>query len=134
MGRLFSFVSVFLIVIGAAGIAHAERKNDLQREKLKGKVKTVTEYEYAAVEDSKVPEKGALKVKAVCRYNENGNRIDYITYSEDGKVQSKSEYNYNDNSTLKDVKRYRGDGGLNVTTTYKYDMLGNESEETNTDP
>jgi len=113
----------------------AQKKNDLQRNKLKGAVKEVIESEYEVRTDAKSAEKGKLKSRTVYRYNDAGNRIDFISYSEDSSVLSRSVYNYNDTTgALDDVKRYRGDGGLNVTTTYKFDAAGNESEEANTDP
>lgn len=127
------FRAIIIVFFLHPGVLIAHGKNDLQREKLKGVVKSVTEYEYAAAEDSKTPEKGALRSKAVCKYNADGNRAEYITYSPEGTVLSRSVYNYNDSGRLTDVKRYRGDGGLNVTTVYEYDKAGNEVGESNTD-
>jgi len=127
--------TIFLLLLTCTGIfAHAQVKNDLKRQKLKGNVKSVTEYEYSAVPDAKEALKDGLRMKSICKYNADGNRTEFTTYSADGKLQSRSVYNYNDSGILVDVKRYRGDGGLNVTTTYTYDKLGNESEEHNYDP
>jgi hypothetical protein len=129
--RSFSFL---LLLTLCTQMLFAQAKNDLKRQKLKGKVKSVTEYEYTPVPDSKEAIKDVLKMKSVTTYNDEGNRIEFITYSPEGEVQSRSIYNYNDSGVLIDVKRYRGDGGLNVTTTYKYDKAGNEAEESNADP
>ncbi len=109
--------------------ANAQQKNDLKRQKLKGEIKTITEYEYGAVPGTKDAVKDTLKMKSVCTYNAAGNRSGFATYSPKGVLQSRSVYTYNDSGRLVDVKRYRGDGGLNVTATYKYDRWGNEEEE-----
>lgn len=121
-----------LLLMGNAVLA--QMKNDLNREKVKGNPKTVTEIEYTVVPGDKEPVKDAMKVKGVCKYNAQGNRIEFVTYSPEGTVQSRSVYSYDESSKLIDVKRYRADGGLNVRTTYKYDALGNQSEENNYDP
>lgn len=128
------FALSFMLAACFAVSASAQVKNDLKRWKLKGPVKTVTEYEYSVNAAAKEAVKDVLKVKSVCRYNDEGNRVDFVTYSADGAMLSRSVYNYNDSGRLVDVKRYRGDGGLNVTTTYVYDKLGNEAEENNYDP
>ena len=123
-----------LVAFTACTLAGMAQKNDLTMQKLKGTIKTVTELEYAVVAGAKEPVKDTLKVKGVCKYNADGNRTEYVTYSAAGAVLSRSVFSYNDSGMLVNVKRYRGDGGLNVTTTYKYDKAGNETEESNTDP
>ncbi len=128
------FTLILLLSIVCSLHAGAQAKNDLKREKLMGEVKTVTENEYTVIPDAKEAIKDALKMKSVCKYNSDGNRTEFVTYSPAGEVLSRSVYTYNDSGLLVDVKRYRGDGGLNVRTTYKYDKLGNESEENDFDP
>lgn len=128
-------IAISILVLTAIGtVVVAQVKNDLKRCKLKGNVRTVTEYEYSVLPDAKEAQKDALRMKSVCKFNDNGNRTEFMTYAPDGTVMSRSVYNYNDSGRLIDVKRYRGDGGLNVTTTYVYDKLGNEAEENNYDP
>lgn len=127
-----AFTILLFAAIGSAALAQV--KTDLKRYKLKGSVRTVTEYEYTVVPEAKEALKDALRMKSVYKYNDNGNRTEFVTYSPDGTVMSRSVYNYNDSGRLIDVKRYRGDGGLNVTTTFVYDKLGNEAEENNYDP
>lgn len=122
--------AVFLVFISLC--VAAQGKSDLVRQKLRGNVTLVTEFEYAVVPGSKQAEKGELKTKSVCKYDAAGNRVEYTTYSAKGELLSRSVFTHTDTGT--EVKRYRGDGGLNVTTNYKYDRLGNESEENNFDP
>lgn len=134
MINIFKSLSLLLVVSLVSFGVGAQVKNDLKRQKLKGEVKSVTEYEYSVLPDSKEAIKDTLKMKSVCRYNADGNRTEFTTYAPNGTVMSRSVFNYNDSGILIDVKRYRGDGGLNVTTTYVYDKAGNETEENNTDP
>ncbi|GAA4467289.1 hypothetical protein GCM10023093_22900 [Nemorincola caseinilytica] len=126
-------VTTILLAILSLTAVHAQVKNDLKRLKLRGDVKTVTEYEYAVPADSKEAIKGDLRSKSISKFS-NGYRTEFATYSPKGDLLSRSVYNYNDSGRLVDVKRYRGDGGLNVTTVYTYDKAGNETEESNYDP
>src|SRR4051812_20795883 len=97
--------------------SYAQVKNDLQRQNLKGKIKTLTEYEYQLAPDRK----DSLKWKAISNFDEKGNIIGFATYSEDQQILSRSVYNYNDSGRLVDVQRFRADGILNAKTIYKYD-------------
>lgn len=112
----------------------AQVKNELTRQKLKGRIKTVTEYEYGAVAVSGEAIKDTLRRKSISSYNEQGNETEFVTYSPAGNLLSRSVYNYNDSGHLIDVKRFRADGSLNVTTKYRYDARGNQEEDFNTDP
>lgn len=127
--KVLSFTLLFLCgfycSFAQTGI-HSQFKNDLRRQKLKGKVASVTELEYNATGDS-------LKLKAVTKYNEKGNMSEFFTYSPDGAVLSKTTFAYDDSDKITEELRYKGDGTLNVKTTYKYDERGNKIEEYNYD-
>ncbi len=105
---------------------HNEFKNDLQRLKLKGNVKSVTEYEYNASHDS-------WKWKSVTKFNDSGNIISFFTYSAIDTVLSKTTFEYNDTGKIIEETRFKGDGTFNVKTTYQYDIKGNKIEEDNYD-
>ena len=123
MNRLFTILLLFSFLH-----AGAQAKNDLERQKIKGQVKTITEKEYNATQDS-------LMWISISNYNDTGNQVDFNTYSPDNKLLSKSVFNYDDTTdTLIDVKRYKADGSLNVRTNRKYDVKGNIVEEDNFDP
>ena len=107
-------------------LSFAQLKNDLERQNLKGEIKSVTEKEYNATGDS-------LMWKSISNYNDTGNQVDFYTYSPDNTLLSKSIFNYNDSGRLVDIKRYKADGTLNVRTTCRYDMKGNMVEENNYD-
>jgi hypothetical protein len=107
-------------------LPHNQFKNDLTRQKLHGKIKSLTENEYNAGGDS-------LKLKSVTIYNDSGNQISFFTYAPDGAVLSRTTFQYNDSGKIVEEKRLKSDGTLNVRTTYLYDVKGNKIEEDNYD-
>ncbi len=120
------FIPFTLLLLCLSLLSNAQFKNDLKREKLKGKVSSVTESEYNGAHDS-------LMFKAVYKYNDSGNTIDFSTYSPTGEKLSKTTFKYNDSGMLIEENRYKADGALNVRTTCKYDGKGNKIEEDNYD-
>jgi hypothetical protein len=117
---------LLLLLLATSILANAQVKNDLARQRLKGKIKMLTESDYDAGS-------GGLVSKNISRYDDNGNLLDFYSYGPDNALLSKSIYNYNDSGKLVDVKRYKGDGTYNTRTAYKYDLKGNEVEEDNYD-
>jgi hypothetical protein len=111
-----------LILFAVTHLAHAQVKNDLLRQRLKGKVKSVTELEYNADKDT-------LRWKITYKYDEKGNLAGFETYSSSGNLFSRSECTYNDSGKLIDQKRYKADGSLFDVTTFSYDEKGNKLEE-----
>jgi len=120
------FISFSSCLYGQVGGIHNQFKNDLQRLKLKGKVKMVTEFEYNAAHDS-------LRWKGVTKFNEAGNAVEFFTYGPDGVMLSKTVFKYNDSNKIVEENRYKGDGTFNVKTTYQFDIKGNKIEEDNYD-
>jgi hypothetical protein len=120
------FITVSVFSFGQAKPARTHFKNDLQRQKIKGHVRTVTENEYNDRGDS-------LKVKSVSRFNDKGNLAEFYTYSPSGAVLSRTTFKYNDSDKLEEEIRYKADGILNVRTTCRYDEKGNKIEEYNYD-
>jgi hypothetical protein len=111
----------FLLVVGAL-LSGAQVKNDLVRQKLKGKIKSITELEYS-------PGKDTLRWKVTYNYNKEGDLLGFETFSTEGTLFSKSVCNYNDSGKLKDQERFKADGSLFDRTTYTYDWRGNKAEE-----
>jgi len=126
IGFTLFFISLSILSY-AQPLAHpAPFKNDLTRQKLKGKVRSVTEKEYNALGDS-------LMLTSVSKYNDSGNEVEFYTYSPTGEKLSKTTFQYNDSGKLVEEIRYKADGSLNVKTTCKYDEKGNKIEEYNYD-
>jgi hypothetical protein len=104
----------------------AQVKNDLTHLKVKGNIKTITETDYDAKDNS-------MKSKNVSKFNADGNEVEFCTYGPDNALLAKSVFDYNDSGKLTDVKRFKPDGSLNVKTTFKFDEAGNKTEEYNYD-
>src|SRR3954470_2555978 len=104
----------------------ASHKSDLTFQRLKGKVKSVTESEYNA-------DKSALMGKTVSNYNDSGNLAEFITFSPAGDMLSKATCTYDDSGSFVEEKRFKADGSLMVRTTRKYDEKGSIAEEYNYD-
>jgi len=115
-----------LLWICFAFCADAQFKNDLQRQRLKGRVKAVIDNEYNGSHDS-------LRYKSITKYGEDGNAIEFLTYTPSGVVASKTTFKYDDSGKIVEENRYKADGTLNVKATYKYDVKGNKIVEYNHD-
>jgi len=118
-------VTLILLTCLSLG-ATAQFKSDLQRQKLKGRVKSVTEYEYNATHDS-------LRWKSYTRFNDTGNAVEFVTYSPAGDLLSRTTFKYNDSGRILEENRFKADSTLNVRTTYLFDFKGNKIEEDNYD-
>ena len=137
----------------------AKKKTDVQRQGLKGKVKTLEHFDFHAKSDKagKV-EKGdlsykytyayddkgnliewkrkgslvwSLVYKETSTYNDKGNRIESKSYKADGTFLYKSTYAYDDKGNLIERKNYKADGSLDTKYVfeYKYDSEGNWIEK-----
>jgi hypothetical protein len=116
----------FLYTLFSTNAFAGKEKSDLLIQKIKGRVKTVTELEYTPLKDS-------LKSKSVGKYNDSGYLVEYITYGPSGNLLSKSICSYDDSGKFIGESRYKSDGSLMVKTTRKYDDKGNIAEESSFD-
>ena len=137
----------------------SEKKNDLTEENLKGKVKSIKETTYKAVDKFGQIKKGNVFYDGFSSpftiiYNEKGNQIKICRYDKYGKIDNKNTYKYDEKGNIiehntyddgrlvfKDIYKYdeKGnkieknhyyyDGRLDYKTTYKYDEKGNNIEE-----
>ena len=111
----------------------SEKKNDLTEENLKGKVKSIKENTYEAVEKFGQIEKGDALYDddafPFTIYNEKGNKIEENHYYSDGSLLDKYTYKYDENGNKIEVNNYYSDGRLILKITYKYDENGNNIEE-----
>lgn len=108
-------------------------KNDLQKENLKGQVKSVKEIAFNGVEKFGEVMKGKLtdyqNVNTLKKFNEKGNEIEIKHYSGDGRTLDyvdKLNYDKKGNRIL--LEFYR-DGKLEVVDKYQYDAKRNRIEE-----
>ena len=117
----------------------SEKKNDLTEENLKGKVKSITENTYEAVNKFGQIEKGDILVDSSAVYtddghfkiyNEKGNKIEENYYNSNGRLYSKTTYKYDEKGNMIEDNFYDSDdGSLIYKNTYKYDEKGNKIEE-----
>ena len=140
---------IFLLVFLSACSGIAKKTS-----KLNGKVKTVKETEYKAIEENgeiikgevnyratpttsvyskkgNLTEKsqhnsdGSLNKKWIGNFNEKGNRIGRSLYNSDGSLEEKSVFKYDEKENLIETSQYNPDGSLNQKQVNKYDKKGN---------
>lgn len=123
---------VTLLAISLALFSCTGKKNDLQRMNLKGKVKSVRQIPYRAVEKFGEVQKGAVEPfgdNMFWLFNEQGNKIEENRYKSDGSLNWKSTYKYDDKGNQIEENSYKSNGSLDSKSTYKYDAKGNEIEK-----
>ena len=111
-----------------------EKKNDLTEENLKGKVKSIKETPYDAIEKFGQLEKGDVSYSvffpsSFTIYNEKGNKIEVNGYNPDGSLYSKTTYKYDEKGNKIEQNKYNSNGSLDYKSTYKYDEKGSNIEE-----
>ena len=115
----------------SASCNQSEKKNDLTEKNLKGKVKSIKETPYEAVDKFGQIEKGNVlydDYTSFTIYDEKGNIIEENYYDSDGNLSSKDTYEYDEKGNNIEKNNYDSDGSLNSKTTYKYDEKGNMIE------
>ena len=131
-------ILVILSVLCLVSCNQSEKKNDLTEENLKGKVKSITENTYEAVEKFGQIEKGDVLVDSSAVYtddghfkiyNEKGNKIEENYYNSNGSLIYKNTYKYDEKGNKIEENYYNSNGRLYSKTTYKYDEKGNKIEE-----
>ena len=132
-------ILAILSVLRLVSCKQSEKKNDLTEENLKGKVKSITENTYEAVDKFGQIEKGDVLVHSSAVYtdaghfeicNEKGNKIEENYYNSNGRLYSKTTYKYDEKGNMIEDNFYDSDdGSLIYKNTYKYDEKGNKIEE-----
>ena len=107
----------------------SEKKNDLTEENLKGKVKSIKETTYKAVDKFGQIEKGDVLNNYFNIYNEKGNKIEDNFYDSDGNLSSKDTYEYDEKGNKIEKNVYDSNGRFHSKYTYKYDEKGNMIED-----
>lgn len=110
-----------------------EKKTDLQEANLKGRVKSVREIPYDAVEKFGKVEKGSMRGfsydNAYVLYNEQGNIVERNGYNADGSLEYKLTYQYDNKGNIVEENWYDPYVSLDSKWTYQYDNKGNKVEE-----
>ena len=129
-------ILVILSVLCLVSCNQSEKKNDLTEENLKGKVKSIKETTYKAIEKFGQIEKGDVLVDSSAVYtddgrfkiyNEKGNKIEENRYDSDGSLDFKDTYKYDEKGNKIEINNYNSDGRLDSKTTYKYEYDKNNN-------
>ena len=137
---MFKFILIFLLYILSLTIILFSScstddgvKNDLNEMNLNGKVKSIREYSYEAVEKFGEISKGnrISEISGSDEYilfNDKGNNIERNIYNSDGNLDKKWTYKYDDKGNKIEVNGYNSDGSLDNKLTFNYDDKGNSIE------
>lgn len=113
-------------------------KNDLTKDKLKGKVKSYKEISYEAKDHFGNIEKGKRKRRLDYeddfqkKYDQYGNLIEYNGYNSDGSLKYKSIFKYEENNKRIEDNTYNPDGSLVRRDIYRYSKTGMRTIERST--
>jgi len=111
-----------------------QQRNDLSKENLKGKVKTVKSYLYKGIDKFGKLSKGKMTSKSIVSYNEKGIEIENVSFTmfedQDFKMNYKSTSVYNDKGYKIECNEYDLDNGNKLIgkIVYIYDNNGNNIE------
>lgn len=124
-------------------------KNDLTEINLKGRVSSMSESNYSAIEKFGEAQKVSIESKSIRKFDNNGKLTEYNLYSSDGRLiaeivckfdgkgkmteencsgtmDEKSTYKYDDNGYMTEINSYSSEGSLKSKSTFKYDKNGNK--------
>ena len=127
-------ILAILSVLCLVSCNQSEKKNDLTEENLKGKVKSITENTYEAVDKFGQIEKGDILVDSSAVYtddghfkiyNEKGNKIEENYYNSNGSLIYKNTYKYDEKGNKIEENYYNSNGRLDSKYTYEYDKNNN---------
>ena len=90
MKKILSLFIVGFLLVGFS--QKKEKQTDLEKDKLKGKVKSTTSSKYEAVEKFGEVQKGSLRSKEIYKYDESGNKTEEAYYNSDGSLDFKIVY------------------------------------------
>ena len=132
MKTTFNYLIIFLILFSCSA---NNKKNDLQRENLKGNVKSVKEVSYEAVDKFGKITKGKKdwawydsKSNSNIKFDKKGNLIEYSDFSSEGELYSKHISTYDDNGKFIEEIKYDKDGKKVFITKIKEVENGNARE------
>jgi hypothetical protein len=102
---------------------------DVVRMKLTGKIKTLTETKYKAIDSFGEIQTGDIEGKNIIVFNEKGIKIEESQYDSNDSLEHKYTYKYDDKGNEIEMNSFKSDGSLKFKNTYKYDDKYNKTEE-----
>ena len=125
---IIRFVTVMLMLYFCQEIK--AQKNDWQKEKLTGRVKSVKDITYKVMDTFGVVKKGEIKNGYNEDFNSIGNEMEVdFFYKSDSSLNSKNIFKYDEKGKLIEENIYKSNGRLDTKKTFKYDDKGNEIED-----
>lgn len=125
---LIGLITFSFFLFSCTGIVgqnnYSKVKNDLSKLGLKGKVKSLTETTFFAVDKFGEIQKGNIMFKSIYLFNEKGNKTESIVYFM-GKIPTKMIYKNDYNGNTIESNTYEADGSFSGKSIYKYDITGN---------
>lgn len=126
-------LACFFLTTEAQQQVKEKEKSDLVKDKIRGKVRTMSVSGFTVVRKDGKLQKGRKVHTAISKYNENGNILEFNSTAGDDTVQNefvhfkatKSLYKYDINGILVSNSRYNGDGMLEDSASYTVDSKGN---------
>jgi hypothetical protein len=117
---LLLFIS-FAIV--QANVSEEKSLNDLDKQKLKGRVKSVMEMRHTLLGKGKNVTKDRVVYQKLTLFNEYGYESE-VTLYKGGAIYLISRYNTGIDGKQLEMNEYNADGTLNLSVSYKYDDKG----------
>lgn len=130
-------MKALVLIMGLFVFGHSEIKNDLSRQNLKGKVRTVIHCQFPVFYGQIDTDWSTIYV---FKYDERGNQVEDADYTGGsfitgfGKLNHKRIYKYDDNGNQTEVYEYNPDGTVSQKVVYEYDNNGNRIGRKNYTP
>ena len=125
-------LTIVLAMFCLASCEKSTQKNDLAELKLNGKVKSIREIPYEAVEIfgevGMGDVLGIINKNLQITFNDKGNKLEENWFNPDGSLYRKWTYKYDDKGNKIEQNSFNPDGSLSFKYTYKYDDKGNQIE------
>lgn len=133
-------VVIILVFVMSSLQSFSQEITEVKKNDLNGKVKSVTEYTYAAVKKNNETKKRGLVGRRSMLFNERGNLIEKFEIGGGAYVQPESDdeiiqidttygtrevYTYNENSLLINISYFELNGVLRRSTSFVYDSKNN---------
>jgi hypothetical protein len=107
----------------------ANHENDLLKNQLTGKVKSVRTTTYDAIEVSGAINAGDFESQEYVLFNREGFYIERYSCNWDGSIDRRDTFGYDSAGNLTEVRSYNSDSSILRKRTYRYDIRGNQIEE-----
>ena len=118
-------MSCFVFSILITGCSSEQKENYLTENNIKGDVKSFTYKTYDAIERFGEIEKESINSWDDIAYNEEGNKVERISYDSDGSIDFKLTYEYDEEGNQVERIWYGSDGSISSKITSEYDEEGN---------